>query len=249
MKSRLFFLIVLVVFLFTVPANAQSGEPPIPNSPPSNNYVLDTLNWLSESQEQEINTIARQLDSEGKAQIYIATLDDCGNDKIQYRRDVFNAWKIGTQKSDGGLLILVCWYDWDKSQRSVEVKTDEKMQRVIPDSLTATTAENYFIPAFKENQPGVGLVKMVKAFDNIIRGKNSVNNPLSFFSQISDNLYVILFVIIIILLSIDWKRLMRGEGFGWRGGNDGGDYYGGDGGGGDSGGGDGGDGGGSSTNF
>lgn len=245
MNRKLFFLIGLATLLFTTPVNAQSGEPPIPNPPPSNSYVLDALNWLSELQEQEINTIARQLDSEGKAQIYVATLDDCGSDKTQYRRDIFNAWKIGAQKSDGGLLILVCWYDGDKSRRSVEVKTDAKMQSIISDALTATTAENNFVPAFKENQPGTGLVKMVMVFDDVIRGKKSATVPPSFISQISANTYGILFIIITtILLTIDWRRIWRGEGFGWVSGN-------GDGGGSDSygDGGGGGDGGGSSTSF
>ncbi len=131
MNCKPFFFIGLTALLFTTSVNAQSGEPPIPNSPPSNSYVLDILNWLSESQEQEFNTIARQLDSEGKAQIYVVTLNNCGSDKTQYRRDIFNAWEIGAQKSDGGLLILVCWYDGEKSQRSVKVKTDKKYNALI----------------------------------------------------------------------------------------------------------------------
>ena len=238
MDHKLFLLAALAALLFVAPVNAQSGEPPIPNPPSSNSYVLDTLNWLSESQEQEINTIARQLDSENKAQIFVATLDDCGSNKTQYRRDIFNTWKIGTQKSDGGLLILVCWYGGDKSRRSVEVKTDEKMQKVIPDAVTATTAENNFVPAFKENQPGTGLVKMVMAFDNVIRNEKSASTSSALASWVSENMIWILFGVIMFLLMIDWKRIWRGEGFGWVSGNgDGGDY------------GSGGDGGGSSTSF
>jgi uncharacterized membrane protein YgcG len=236
MTRKLFLFIGLAAWLFATPVSAQSGNPPIPDPPPSNSYVLDTLNWLSESQEQEISTVARQLNAEGEAQIYVATLGDCGSDKTQYRRDIFNAWKIGAQKRDGGLLILVCWYQGDPSRRSVEVKTDEKMQSIIPDALTATTAENNFVPAFKENQPGAGLVKMVMVFDNVIRREKPANFPFSP-QQIKDGGLILSIGLFIFLI------LRRRKG---GGGSDGGWYSGGESGGGDSGGSDGG---GSSTGF
>jgi uncharacterized membrane protein YgcG len=236
MKRTLFFLIALALLLSAAPVNAQGGVTLIPDRP-SNSYILDTLNWLSESQEQEINTIVRQLDSEGRAQIYVATLDNCGSNKTQYRRDIFNAWNIGAQKGNGGLLILVCWYGGDESRRSVEVRTDEKMQNVIPDALTATTAETNFVPAFKENQPGAGLVKMVTVFDNMIRAEGSTTAPRSPTSQVGIGPILLLMLAIIMLPIILFRNnKSSGEG-GW---------YGGDGGGGDGGGGDGG---GSSTSF
>ena len=159
----------------------------------------------SESQEQEINTIAGQLDSEGKAQIYVATVDNCGIDKTQYRHDIFNSWEIGTQKNNGGLLILVCWYGGDKSRRSVEIKTDTKMQIIIPDAVTAKTAESNFVPAFQENQPGTGLVKMVLIFDGIIRGTKSAP-PW----QTIDNLWV--WVILLLPFSLLILRRRFGSG-------------------------------------
>ena len=243
MNRKLFLLIVLAVLFFTTRVHAQGGEPPVPAEPQSDVYVLDTLGWLDESQEGMINVIARKLDAEGTAQIYVATLDDCGSDKTQYKRDIFAAWKVGTEKTSGGLLILACWYGGDTSRRSIEVRTDEKMQSVVSDALSAKTAEDNFVPAFKENEPGVGLVKMVVAFDKVIRGEKPAEIPLSLI-VIGTMAGTIL---LIVLAAIDWKRLRNGEGFGWvsgEGSGSGGEYYGG----GDGGGG-GGDGGGSSTGF
>jgi len=234
MNHKLFFFLGFATLLFATPVVAQSGKPPIPNPPPSNSYVLDTLNWLSEAQEQEIIRIARQLDLEGEAQIFVATLDDCGSDKRQYRRDIFNAWNVGSHKREGGLLILVCWYQGDKSRRSVEVKTDEKMQSIISDARTAKIAENNFVPAFNENQPGVGLVKMVMAFDNVIRSEK----PASLFSpQQLKNVALIIVIGLVIFSYIRQRKDGRGSDDGW---------YGESGGFGDSGGGDGG---GSSTSY
>jgi uncharacterized protein len=244
MKHRLFTILGILSLFLTKHVHAQSGEPPIPNLPSANEYVLDTLNWLSDAQEQEIDIIARQLDVEGKAQIYVATLDDCGSNKTQYRRDIFDAWNIGSQKQNGGLLILVCWYEGDTSQRSVEIKTDEKMQRIISDALTAAITEKEFVPAFQENQPGVGLVEMVITFDNIIRNHKPAVAVASSPRDINVGWFVIGLTIVLILLNRVFKA---GAGGGWFGGGDfgsGGSF------GGDSGGGSGGsDGGGSSTSF
>jgi uncharacterized membrane protein YgcG len=244
MKRIIIIIIALATLLLTTPAIAQSEFPPIPNPPASGSYVLDTLNWLGAAQEHEINAIARQLDEEGKAEIYVATWDDCGKDKTQYRREIFDRWNIGSQKEYGGLLILVCWYGGDPSRRSVEVKTDEKMQQVIPDAVTAKTAEDEFVPAFIEDHPGRGLVAMVKVFDGIIRHETTSNSLQSLISQINIGSFVI--GLILVLFTINQIiGAFRGT---WSGGWDGDNY----GGGGDFGGGvggGGGDGGGSSTGF
>lgn len=243
MNRRLFTILGLGILLLATPAYAQGGDPPIPIAPSANNYVLDTLNWLDDAQEQEINTIIRQLAGEDKAEIYVATLNDCGNNKTQYRRDVFNSWGIGSRKSDGGLLILVCWYGGDTARRSVEIKTDENMQQIIPDNMTASTVEEEFVPAFQENHPGVGLVSMVTVFNNMIRSNQppaaSPSSPL----EINPAWLVIGLIILLVLLNRVFKK--GGTGGGWVGGDfgSGGDF------GGSGGGGGGGDGGGSSTSF
>jgi len=244
MKHRFFTVLGIISLFLTTRVHAQSSEPPIPTPPSANEYVLDTLNWLSDAQEQEIAIIAHQLDVEGKAQIYVATLDDCGRNKAQYRRDVFHAWEIGSQKQNGGLLILVCWYGGDMSQRSVEIKTDETMQRIIPDALTATTTEEEFVPAFQENQPGVGLVKMVITFDNIIRNHKPAVVAASSPQDINVGWFAIGLIIVLILLNRVFKG---GTGGGWFGSGDfgSGGSFGGDGGSSSGGG----DGGGSSTSF
>lgn len=241
MKRITFILVGLAALLLATPAVAQGGSPPIPNPPAPDIYVLDTLNWMDAVQEREINTIARQLAAEGEAEIYVATLDDCGNDKTQYRRDIFNAWNIGSQKKNGGLLILVCWYGGDPSRRSVEVRTDERMQQVIPDALTAKTAEDNFVPAFKADQPGTGLVNMVRVFDDSIRHPSPANPLLAFISQYNMEAIGLGVAFLIVLIFAQINKSTRGNASGS-------DYssghYGG--GGGDGGGGDGG---GSSTGF
>lgn len=109
------------------------------------------------------------------------------------------------------------------------------MQRVNPDALTATTAENYFVLAFKENQPGVGLVKMVMVFDNIIRSEKSATVLPSSTSQINIGglIFIVTVIVMLYFIMLTVVKSISGDSWGYGDGDGGG----------------GGDGGGSSTSF
>ena len=161
--------VLLVLCLQPIRALAQGGEPPIPPAPNGGNVVLDTLDWLTPSQETEINSINQKLDEEGIAQIAVVTLDDCGGDKQKFRNELLRTWGIGHANDNDGLLIMVCWYGGDQSRRSLEQETGFGLEGTLPDVLTARVADELFIPAFQADQPGNGLVAMVIRYDRILR--------------------------------------------------------------------------------
>jgi len=155
---------------------AQGTQPPIPPVPTNGNVVLDELNWLSPTQESEINSLNQKLDAEGIAQIAVVTLNDCGDDAQKFRNELFRTWGIGHPDTNDGLLILVCWYGGDQSRRSVEQETGYGLEGPLPDVLTARTVDEVFIPAFQANRPGDGLVAMVKSYDQILRQEMAVRS-------------------------------------------------------------------------
>lgn len=167
--------ISLLLFLSSMHALAQGSEPPIP-PPPTNGSVLDTLDWLDSVQESRVNAINRQLDQDGIAQISVVTLNDCGEDPQRFRNQLFRSWGIGHADDDDGLLILVCWYGGDESLRTLEQETGYGLEGVLPDILTARIADDYFVPAFQEDRPGVGLLRMVQQYDSILR-ENGATSP------------------------------------------------------------------------
>jgi len=169
MKKYRVFWILILLFLLPSYAFAQSSQPPIPPAPTSGNVVLDTLNWLSPAQEADINAINKKLDGDGIAQIAVVTLNDCGDDKQKFRNKLFRSWGIGHANDNDGLLILVCWYGGDQSLRSIEQETGYGLEGTLPDILTGRMVDQEFIPAFQSNQPGDGLVAMVKQYDGILR--------------------------------------------------------------------------------
>ncbi len=168
-RSWIVFGIFLILFLVPSHVLAQEGNPPIPPVPTGGNVVLDTLDWLTPSQESEINTINQKLDQDGIAQIAVVTLDDCGEDKQKFRNELFRTWGIGHADDNDGLLIMVCWHGGDQSRRSIEQETGYGLEATLPDILTGRIVDEEFIPAFQSNRPGDGLVAMVKRYDDILR--------------------------------------------------------------------------------
>jgi len=166
--NKLIFGVLLLLCLQPINVFAQGSEPPIPPVLTGGNVVLDTLNWLTPAQEDQINAINKKLQDEGLAQLAVVTLNDCGDDKQKFRNDLFRTWGIGHADDNDGLLILVCWYGGNTSRRSVEQEIGYGMEGTLPDVLTGRVVDEEFIPAFQANRPGDGLVNMVKRYDSII---------------------------------------------------------------------------------
>jgi uncharacterized membrane protein YgcG len=169
------FLLVSLIGLFSSSVHAQSDIPPIPAAPANGNFVLDELDWLTGKQEFDINAIIQQLDQEGIAQIAVVTLNDCGSDKLAFRKQLFDTWGIGHTNDNDGLLILVCWYDGDPSRRSVEQLYGAGLNGILNASKTDQIAQQDFVPAFHQNNAGAGLISMVRDYDGLLR---SSSNPL-----------------------------------------------------------------------
>lgn len=252
--------IFLLTLIIPMTANAQGSQPEIPTPPPAGTYVLDTLDWLTPAQEAETNAIAAKLDSEQLAEMAVVTFDDCGGDKQKFRNDLFREWGIGHADDNDGLLIMVCWYGGNKSQRSLEQEVGYGMEGTIPDLMTSKVAKQYFVPAFSTGvedaevvwtgKAGDALVTVVKAYDGIIRGitpPELVDKPVDSGSL----LFWIIVIVVILLVLIVLIGLFgdaSGSGGGWSSSSSSGSYSSSDSGGSSFGGGSSG-GGGSSTGF
>jgi uncharacterized membrane protein YgcG len=205
-------------------AHAQGNEPPIPAAPPEGRHVLDTLNWFSKDQEEDVNRIVGQLDRDEIADIFVVTLDDCGEDKRNYRKAILQNWGIGQASGNNGLLILVCWYGGDISRRSVEQEFGPSLNGSLSSEITDRVAKEQFIPSFKDDHPGDGLLAMIIYYDALLRAPKETKEsyqPSQASSSTIEPFYIFLFggfvVIFFISLFVDKKNGSQRE-----------NYYGGD---------------------
>ena len=200
MKIRTVFFIMIFLALVFVPVHAQSDEPPIPASPPNGTYVLDELDWLTSDQETELNSIIQGLDNDRVTEIAVVTLNDCGTDKQTFRKSLFNTWGIGHTDDNDGLLILVCWYGGDKTRRSVEQEYGPGLADSLSPGATDRVVQENFIPSFQSDQPGVGLMEMVKRYNFALRSSESSRSNTGIYILIGVSLFLVLTIFLIVKL-------------------------------------------------
>lgn len=166
---KIVFILTVVSLLLPGVVSAQGSLPPVPPAP-VNGYIVDQKGWISPEQAAEINQIITALDNEGIAEIAILTTDDCGGDVSKYRLLVLNTWGIGHADDNDGLLIGVCWYNGNPDLRTMAQEVGPGLQGTLPDVLVNKVAKEIMRPYIAVEKHGAGLLAMVRAYNEILRG-------------------------------------------------------------------------------
>lgn len=254
----------LIVAVMTVPLFADSVKELKPNS---EFYLNDFADVVSDADGKEIIALGAQLEKLTKAQVVVVTVDTIGDEEI---RDVgytlADNWKVGDEKLDNGILILLAVGD-----RNYSIEVGYGLEGAIPDITSKRIQDDVMTPYFKDNNFSAGLVAGYRKIAALIYGEYDMEMPESLegedVSALVDEpmsalqiVFVVIIVGFIMVVSLIGRRRGRrgffggfggwGHGGGWGPGgtgNGGGGFFGG--GGGISGGGGSFGGGGSSSRF
>ncbi|EOF4703212.1 YgcG family protein [Klebsiella oxytoca] len=131
--------------------------------------VTDLTHTLSEAQTnaltQEVHAIP--------GQVAILVVPTSGEETIeQYTTRVFDAWKLGDQKRDDGILLLVAWQD-----HTVRIEVGYGLEGTLTDAQAGQIIRQKIIPAFKNGDLMVGLQQGVAAIGE--RLANGEQPPVS----------------------------------------------------------------------
>lgn len=131
--------------------------------------VTDLTHTLSEAQTnaltQEVHAIP--------GQVAILVVPTSGEETIeQYSTRVFDAWKLGDQKRDDGILLLVAWQD-----HTVRIEVGYGLEGTLTDAQAGQIIRQKIIPAFKNGDLMVGLQQGVAAIGE--RLANGEQPPVS----------------------------------------------------------------------
>lgn len=88
--------------------------------PPPTNYVTDLAGVLNASTQRDLNALCRSVDTQAHAQVFVVTIHKIDGDEPvdQFASELFAKWKIGTAKTDRGILLL---FSIDDRKRRIEV--------------------------------------------------------------------------------------------------------------------------------
>jgi len=218
-------------------------------------YVLDQADVLSSSTEAKILKTSSGLARLTKSQVAVVTVTSLYDRTIEeLGLAILRGWKLGDEKLDNGLLILVA-----PNERQMRIEVGYGLEGAIPDAKAGSIRDEYMLPAFREGDYDLGislgydaLVREVAKEYNVelkVQSGEGVSAPAPSETELPGWLKLVGILLLIILAWIDFRyfngfilglilgSLFRGGRGGGFGGGGGGGFGGGASGGGGSGGG------------
>lgn len=133
--------------------------------PNLNSPVIDQAGILLPEQRQQISQQITSIYQQGRAQIGLLILPTTGQEPIfNYASRAFEQWKLGNEKTDNGLLIVVAVTD-----RKLQILTGYGLEGVLPDIILKRIIEEQITPQFRQNNYAGGLIAGIGQIDSILK--------------------------------------------------------------------------------
>ena len=150
-KSKRLWLIFIIFFCLFQSRTYAS----IPN--PTDNYYLDEENLLDDSTKENINKTNRQLEDKTGSQVVVMTLANPeGLDGNYYGTEIFNAWKIGDQKKDNGVLILLLMSD-EEGKNQINIITGYGIEGRLNDGKIGRIIDTFMLDKLIDGDYSAGI--------------------------------------------------------------------------------------------
>jgi uncharacterized protein len=152
---------VLVLLLVTALAQAQVPIPPL--SAP----VIDQTSTLTPAQIASLEQTIRAFHERKGSQITVLLVPTTQPEAIeQYSIRVVEAWKLGRQGVDDGVLLLVA-----KDDRAVRIEVGYGLEGALPDVIANRIVSQVIVPRFRQGDFPGGIVEGVDRIIAVIEGE------------------------------------------------------------------------------
>ena len=175
----------------------------LPN-PTNEFFVNDFANVIDGETEQYIQAVAVQLQEKTTAQVVVVTIRSLQGEPLEdVAYKLFKEWGIGTAEKNNGVLILVAVED-----RMSRIEVGYGLEGALPDGKTGRIQDNYMIPYFQEGDYSSGLKNGFLAIAGEVYSEYGIDSgelETPFEAEGSEDFSNgVLFIIVIIVLLIDW---------------------------------------------
>lgn len=121
--------------------------------------VVDEAGIIDPTTEQAINNILRDLEQSGVAQMRVLTIASAGGrDLHDYAMELSRHWKLGQEKADNGILMVIAHRD-----RKYETITGEGIEDDLTDSYLGDMQRRLLVPNFRRGDYSRGIYEAVGA--------------------------------------------------------------------------------------
>ena len=137
--------LLLAFFALAAPATAQ-------NFPALGGRVVDQAHLLSPAQVADLTSKSQALEAQSGRQFVVATVNSLEGYPIEdYAYRLGRAWKIGTEKKDDGVVLLVA-----PNERKVWIATGYGAGSFLTDAMSGVIIRENILPHFKQSPPDYG---------------------------------------------------------------------------------------------
>ena len=192
---------------------AQASQPAIPQL---TGPVIDELQLLSPSEKQNLESYIRAQQNIAQLEVWI-TRSLGGNDIAPVAYAAVQKWKLGTEKRDNGILLLVA-----PNEKRMRIEVGRGLEGNVPDILAGRIVDQILRPAFRQNHfyEGIRLalekIVALASGDKAALAASPETDPNS-----GNGISGIFFFLLIFFVFIFMARRRRGifwGGSGWGGG-------------------------------
>jgi len=140
-----------LAFVLLIASSASAAEFEIPAL---RSAVTDRAGILSPATRQQLESALRQLQNVGGTQLAVLTLPGLAGLTIEQASiRVVDAWKLGTEKADKGVLLLVA-----RDERKVRIEVGQGLEGALTDAYSKRIIDEAITPLFKQGDMNGGVI-------------------------------------------------------------------------------------------
>ena len=163
--------VMLLFILITVAFSAQAELVAIP---PLTNQITDLTQTLTAEQSAQLSEKLAAFEGQKGSQIAVLIVPSTQPEDIaQYSIRVVEAWKIGREKQDDGVLILVA-----KNDKKMRIEVGYGLEGAIPDLIAKQIISEVMSPSFKQGDFYGGINNAIDTILKLIDGEQ-LSAPLA----------------------------------------------------------------------
>jgi uncharacterized protein len=203
---------VFLFFLFFVVGTINIvAQDDIPNAPsPSKLYVNLSKrfpDFLSSEQANQLEKDLRNFEKETSNEIVVVIIDDLnGYEKADYAIKLGAKWKIGKEKEDNGIVILIKPTEIN-GKRTSFIATGKGLEGAIPDITCKRIVEKELNPNLKDNKNYEGITASLVILKKLAKGEfnhKEYSKKEKSANSLSEIIFQFLFVAGLVIYIIGW---------------------------------------------
>ncbi len=203
-KSKISVLLILI-FL--------SGSAFALDVPVLKSRVTDNAGILSSTTESNINVYSAAVEEKTGAQIAVLTVKSLqGNTIEDYSMQLAESWKLGQEKQDNGVLLLVAM-----NEKKIRIEVGYGLEGTLTDIKSGYIIRSIMQPAFKAGNFDAGIAGAVEAIGGVIAGTVQITDAQARApkqSRSSGGAFNFFAFFVILAISAAFRRRRYGGSFG-----------------------------------